>query len=58
MNQPSICARSVWQGDAHECRRLYRQFVENFGGSFTAISAYYQWKRAPMIQALRQGRVP
>lgn len=53
---PTIDARSAWLGDIAECRRLYRQFVRYFGGSFAAIRAYYGWKRHAMVAALRLGR--
>ena len=56
MNRPSIHARSVWTGDTQECRLLYRQFANNFGGNFWAICSYYRWKRASMLRALRQGK--
>lgn len=55
--RPSIDARAAWHGQQHECNQLYRQFVHNFGGSFKRITAYYGWKPAAMLKALRQGRI-
>lgn len=52
----TIDARAVWLGERNECSRLYRQFVEQFGGNFYAISQYYGWKRSSMVKALRAGK--
>lgn len=56
MIAPTIDARAAWQGDSSECRRLYRQFSECFGGSFARIRAHYRWTRPAMVTALRAGR--
>jgi hypothetical protein len=56
MSRPFINADAVFRNDSRECRTLYRQFCRDFGGSFARISAYYRWKRASMIRALRIGQ--
>lgn len=54
--RPAICAQSAWRGNLRECEKLYRQFINDFGGSFAKIRAYYGWKRRPMVRALRLGK--
>lgn len=56
MMAPTIDARAVWFGDGRECRRLYCQFTGYFRGRFKSMCAYYGWKPAAMLRALRLGR--
>ncbi|MEQ9416645.1 MAG: hypothetical protein RJQ08_03780 [Salinisphaeraceae bacterium] len=55
-SRPFINADAVFRNDNRECAKLYRQFCQDFGGSLARIRAYYRWRRAPLVRALRIGR--